>query len=91
LSWQGALFAAGHSQAEVARTLGVARQNVSHWHAHWQAGGPETLRGAGLTRFSSLQWSHWFRTPTSNEAVTVVEIKCALRVGPLRRPAVRWT
>jgi transcriptional regulator len=25
----GALFAAGHSQAEVARTLGVARQNVS--------------------------------------------------------------
>jgi len=25
----GALFAAGHSQAEVARQLGVARQNVS--------------------------------------------------------------
>jgi transposase len=27
----GALFAAGHSQAEVARTLGVARQNTDHW------------------------------------------------------------
>jgi len=29
----GALFAAGHSQAQVARTLGVARQNVSRRHA----------------------------------------------------------
>jgi transposase len=29
----GARFAAGHSQAEVARHLGVARQNVSRWHA----------------------------------------------------------
>jgi hypothetical protein len=34
-----ALFAAGHSQAEVARELGVARQNVSRWHARWQAAG----------------------------------------------------
>jgi transposase len=45
----GALFAAGHSQAEVARKLGVARQNVSRWHAQWQAGGPEGLRSAGPT------------------------------------------
>jgi transposase len=45
----GALFAAGHSQAEVARTLGVARQNVSRWPAHWQAGGPEGLGSAGPT------------------------------------------
>jgi transposase len=45
----GALFAAGHSQADVARTLGVARQNVSRWHARWQAGGPEALRSAGPT------------------------------------------
>jgi hypothetical protein len=29
----GGLFAAGHAQAEVARQLGVARQNVSRWHA----------------------------------------------------------
>jgi len=45
----GALFAAGRSQADVARTLGVARQNVSRWHARWQAGGPEALCSAGPT------------------------------------------
>jgi transposase len=45
----GALFAAGHSQAEVARQLGVARQNVSRWHALWRAGGLEALRSAGPT------------------------------------------
>jgi transposase len=45
----GELFAAGHTQAQVARTLGVARQNVSRWHALWQAGGPEALRSAGPT------------------------------------------
>ena len=45
----GALFAAGHSQAEIARELGVARQNVSRWHARWQAGGLEALRSAGPT------------------------------------------
>jgi transposase len=39
----GALFAAGRTQAEVARTLGVARQNVSRWHARWQAGGLQAL------------------------------------------------
>jgi len=45
----GALFAAGHTQAEVARQLGVARQNVSRWHARWQAGGLQALRSAGPT------------------------------------------
>ena len=45
----GALFAAGRSQAEVARTLGVARQNVSRWHAQWRAGGLNALRSAGPT------------------------------------------
>jgi transposase len=45
----GALFAAGHTQAEVARTLGVARQNVSRWHASWHAGGQDALRSAGAT------------------------------------------
>ena len=45
----GALFAAGHAQAEIARTLGVARQNVSRWHAQWQAGGLQALRSAGPT------------------------------------------
>ena len=45
----GTLFAAGHSQAEVAHQLGVARQNVSRWHALWHAGGSEGLRSAGPT------------------------------------------
>jgi transposase len=45
----GALFAAGHSQAQVARQLGVARQNVSRWHARWRAGGLNALRSAGPT------------------------------------------
>ena len=45
----GALFAAGRSQAEVARQLGVARQNVSRWHGLWRAGGPDALRSAGPT------------------------------------------
>jgi transposase len=45
----GQLFAAGHSQAEVARQLGVARQNVSRWHDRWRHGGLEALRSAGPT------------------------------------------
>jgi putative transposase len=45
----GQLFAAGRSQAEVARQLGVARQNVSRWHAQWRAGGPEALTSRGPT------------------------------------------
>jgi transposase len=45
----GALFAAGHAQAQVARQLGVARQNVSRWHAHWQAGGLQALASRGPT------------------------------------------
>src|SRR5216117_2850099 len=45
----GALFAAGHTQAEVARQLGVARQNVSRWHARWQAGGLGALTSRGPT------------------------------------------
>jgi transposase len=48
----GALFAAGHSQAEVARQLGVARQNVSRWHARWRQGGLEALRSAGPTGYA---------------------------------------
>ena len=55
----GALFAAGRSQAEVARQLGVARQNVSRWHARWQAGGLEALASRGPTgpdpRLSEVQ------------------------------------
>jgi transposase-like protein len=43
----GALFAAGHAQAGVARQLGVARQNVSRWHARWRHGGLAALRSDG--------------------------------------------
>jgi transposase len=45
----GARFGAGHSQAQVARQLGVARQVVSRWHARWRQGGLEALRSAGPT------------------------------------------
>src|SRR6266545_6252208 len=45
----GGLFAAGRSQAQVAHQLGVARQNVSRWHAQWHAGGLPALRSAGPT------------------------------------------
>jgi transposase-like protein len=45
----GALFAAGHTQAEVARQLGVARQNVGRWHAQWRQGGLAALGSAGPT------------------------------------------
>jgi transposase len=49
----GALFAAGHTQAEVARTLGVARQNVSRWHVLWRQGGLQALEGRGPTGYAS--------------------------------------
>jgi transposase len=45
----GELFATGRSQAEVARTLGVARQNASRWHALWRAGGQAALASRGPT------------------------------------------
>jgi transposase len=45
----GELFAAGRSQAEVARILGVSRQNASRWHAQWRSGGQDALRSAGPT------------------------------------------
>src|SRR4030095_9862020 len=48
----GALFAAGHTQAQVARTLGVARQNISRWHAQWREGGLQALRSAGPTGYA---------------------------------------
>jgi len=41
----GALFAAGHAQAEVARHLGGARQNLSRRHARWRTGGLNALTG----------------------------------------------
>jgi transposase len=58
----GALFAAGRSQAQVARQLGVVCQNVSRWHAQWRQGGLAALRSAGPTgrtpRLSEEQLHH---------------------------------
>ena len=50
----GALFAAGHTKQKspVTRTLGVARQNVSRWHALWRKGGLQALRSAGPTGYA---------------------------------------
>jgi transposase len=45
----GQLFAAGRSQAGVARQFRVARQVVSRWHARWQAAGLQGLRSASPT------------------------------------------
>ena len=40
-------FAAGDTQAAVARRLHVSRQSVSRWYQQWKRGGPEALRAAG--------------------------------------------
>jgi transposase len=48
----GQLFAAGRTQAQVARSLGVARQNVSRWHGQWRKGGLEALRSTGPTGYA---------------------------------------
>jgi transposase len=43
------LFAAGLSQADVCRQLGISRQTASRWWHTWKAGGAEALRGVGRT------------------------------------------
>src|SRR5713226_5076327 len=45
----GPLFSEGHSQARVARQLGVSRQASSRWYHDWKRGGQAALRGAGRT------------------------------------------
>ena len=41
------LFAAGVTQAEVARQLEVSTQAVSVWHGRWKDGGTDALRSRG--------------------------------------------
>ena len=41
------LFAAGVTQAEVARQLEVSAQAVSVWHGRWKDGGTDALRSRG--------------------------------------------
>src|SRR4030095_5942903 len=48
----GALFAAGHTHAHVARTPRVARQTITRWHAQWREGGLQALRSAGPTGYA---------------------------------------
>ena len=43
------LFAQGHTQAEVARTLGVSRQSAHVWRVRFEQGGVEALRSRGPT------------------------------------------
>ena len=43
------LFARQVPQAEVARELGVSRQNVSRWYRRWRQGGEQALRSRGAT------------------------------------------
>jgi transposase len=43
------LFTIGVRQAEIARQRDVSRQAVSGWHAAWQTGGTQALRGRGPT------------------------------------------
>jgi transposase len=54
------LFQQGHSQAEVARRLGVSRQSASRWHARWRQGGRAGLAGPGRwgrpSRLSDRDW-----------------------------------
>jgi transposase len=42
-------FAQGHTQAEVARTLGVSRQSAHVWHTRFEQGGVDALRSRGPT------------------------------------------
>jgi transposase len=43
------LFAQGHTQAEVARSLGVSRQSAHVWRVRFEQGGVEALRSRGPT------------------------------------------
>jgi transposase len=56
------LFAQGHTQAEVARQLGVSRQSAHKWHARWQADGIQALHSRGPTgpdpKLSAAQLAH---------------------------------
>jgi len=39
------MYAAGKSQAEVGRKLGVSRQSACRWYWRWEQGGKDALAG----------------------------------------------
>lgn len=56
----GRLFEQDHSQAEVARRLGVSRVSAKRWHDTWVRAGPEGLQSTGpLGRRPQLEESEW--------------------------------
>ena len=77
-----AMFKQGTSQGDVARALGVSRQSVSRWHAEWQAGGTNALRGAGRAG----------RLPRLDESDLKKVERCLLK-GPVASgyPTELWT
>ncbi len=67
----GRLFKQGHSQAEVARRLGVSRVSAKRWYDAWSRAGPEGLESTGpLGRRPQLEDSEW------------VEVEQVLLAGP---------
>jgi transposase len=54
------LFAAGATQAQVARELGVSPQSAHRWHARWKAGGTASLhapaRQGGPSKLTAADW-----------------------------------
>ena len=56
----GRLFDQGHSQAEVARRLGVTRVSAKRWYDAWSRAGPAGLESTGpLGRRPELEESDW--------------------------------
>ena len=56
----GRLFGHGHSQAEVARRLGVSRVSAKRWYDAWSRAGSEGPRSTGsLGRRPRLEESDW--------------------------------
>jgi transposase len=77
-----AMFKKGTAQGDVARELGVSRQSVSRWHAEWQEGGVNALRGAGRAG----------RLPRLNES-DLQKVERRLLKGPVASgyPTELWT
>src|SRR5215218_8762068 len=95
----GELFAAGITQAEIARQLEVSAQAVSVWHARWSEGGTDALCSRGPSgpapRLSDAQLATVEQALLEGAAAngfvgalwTLDRIARAGRRAPHRRPA----